>query len=625
MPNTMPALTIQPHPNKLRKAWMVVKFRYHPAMVKIVKDLPARQYDPDAKAWGFECNTIAVQALEGTGAHITLDPACKERWVMVGGTVPQTVSGEPKLRDDGRVDLNPNVRTLAERTPIPKDFPMKTLPMVHQREAFECILKNRKFYLNFDTGTGKTWLFLNTGLLASYVAQAPVAALLIGPNNKIPDYPYELSKHCPHGSYQFIDARGGKRKWEKSLKKAAAVLQATERKPFCFYIGLNWESLAPRLKGIKGLFDVYLEDESHSGKNPNSQRGKTAVRLAADAPWVVRGSADPAPQGPADLWAQLGPLKPGLLPSSFEGHKRRYLIRELAENRATGKKYQHTVGHQNLNELRDLFARVSYRASKDECLDLPPVIWERRYVQMTPQMRASYKEVVRDGVLLLENETQMLAENAAIAQLRARQVCSGFIGLTDMEGKPTGEHHLFDEQPKCEYICDELVPELLESVQFGRQVVIWAYHRVELQQLIERLEQKEVYHARRGEKPRAQKLRVAHLWGDTKKQDRLTLSERFRNGEIDVLVSNPQSGGTGLEFQTADVMIWASRDFSLLLRNQATGRLDRYGQKRKVLSIDVMFEDSIEEYNVEALEAKRNVQDLLRNDPRRFIQEAFSG
>lgn len=75
---------------------------------------------------------------------------------------------------------------------------------------------------------------------------------------------------------------------------------------------------------------------------------------------------------------------------------------------------------------------------------------------------------------------------------------------------------------------------------------------------------------------------AVHLTGKTKQKDRLSILERFRKGEIDVLISKPRLLGTGLNLQFLHICVFSWSKDSFEEFYQAVGRLQRYGQKGQV-------------------------------------------
>ncbi len=75
---------------------------------------------------------------------------------------------------------------------------------------------------------------------------------------------------------------------------------------------------------------------------------------------------------------------------------------------------------------------------------------------------------------------------------------------------------------------------------------------------------------------------AVHLTGKTKQETRIDILERFRHGEIPILITKPRLMGTGLNLQFLSVCIfsWSADSFESFY--QAVGRLHRYGQTKQV-------------------------------------------
>lgn len=77
--------------------------------------------------------------------------------------------------------------------------------------------------------------------------------------------------------------------------------------------------------------------------------------------------------------------------------------------------------------------------------------------------------------------------------------------------------------------------------------------------------------------------KVAHITGATKEKDRLDLVEKFRHGELDIIISKPRILGFGLNFQFCRIEIFSGLQDSYEQYYQAVKRVHRYGQTKKVL------------------------------------------
>jgi SNF2 family DNA or RNA helicase len=91
--------------------------------------------------------------------------------------------------------------------------------------------------------------------------------------------------------------------------------------------------------------------------------------------------------------------------------------------------------------------------------------------------------------------------------------------------------------------------------------------------------------------------------------------ERWRRGEISMLIVHPQSGGIGLNLQcnAGDLahVVWYDLPWSTENYIQANARVYRQGQTKPVMLHHLIMEKSIDEQVVEALEGRIDLQNAL--------------
>ncbi len=76
-----------------------------------------------------------------------------------------------------------------------------------------------------------------------------------------------------------------------------------------------------------------------------------------------------------------------------------------------------------------------------------------------------------------------------------------------------------------------------------------------------------------------------------------------------VLAAQIQAGGTGLNIQSASVVILCEPQFKPSIENQAISRVYRMGQSRNVLVFRLLCEDTVDEHIMQLLEEKQNTFD----------------
>ena len=102
-----------------------------------------------------------------------------------------------------------------------------------------------------------------------------------------------------------------------------------------------------------------------------------------------------------------------------------------------------------------------------------------------------------------------------------------------------------------------------------------------------------------------------YLDGQVPPQERLKLADSFNEGEGQVFLVSLKAGGTGLNLTGADVVIHYDPWWNPAAEEQATDRVYRIGQTRKVDVIRLVTHDTIEESVVELCRRKKELFEQL--------------
>lgn len=96
---------------------------------------------------------------------------------------------------------------------------------------------------------------------------------------------------------------------------------------------------------------------------------------------------------------------------------------------------------------------------------------------------------------------------------------------------------------------------------------------------------------------------------------RQEIIDEFNNSPAgSVLVSQIQSGGTGLNIQSASVVVICEPQLKPSIENQAISRAYRMGQSRSVLVYRLLCENSIDEKITDLLEQKQKIFDAFADE-----------
>jgi len=246
------------------------------------------------------------------------------------------------------------------------------------------------------------------------------------------------------------------------------------------------------------------------------------------------------------------------------------------------------AGYQHLPELRDKIAKHCYRVRKEDCLDLPPKIFQYRDIELTDEQKRIYKEILQDATAQLSKSKYVTTNNAMDQILRLHQVCCGYVP---------------DEAGELTNIPSHRVGAVLEVLEDHEgKAIIWATYQHEIQKLEKAL--KEEYG------PQA----VAVYYGGNV-NERGDDEARFKvDPDCRFMVATQAAGGLGMNWQVADLVIYAANNWNLALRLQSEDRAHRKGQTKSVTYVDITTRGTVEEKIIHALRNKMNLATTLTGE-----------
>jgi len=215
-------------------------------------------------------------------------------------------------------------------------------------------------------------------------------------------------------------------------------------------------------------------------------------------------------------------------------------------------------------------------------LDLPDKMFTKREVDLTDEQAKAYNEMKNMALALFE-QGMMTTQNALTQMMRLHQIVCGHVKLDSGE---------------VLHLPNNRVKELLSIVEeTDGKIIIWANYRHDIEAIKLALAKEYGMNA------------VATYYGDTEAEDRQTIVEDFQNpdSELRFFVGNPRTGGYGLTLTEAKTVVYFSNSFDLEVRLQSEDRAHRIGQTQKVLYIDLITPNSVDEKIVQALRNKIDI------------------
>jgi len=468
-----------------------------------------------------------------------------------------------------------------DQTPEKDDFLFKTEPFEHQRKTFYLSRDQKVFALLMEQGTGKTKVVIDNS--AYLYSKGEISALVvIAPNGVHRNWIREVETHLPDWcKYEITYYRSGMNK--KETESFESVLHSKDcLKIFTFNVEAFTSPKAVHwMEKILLSNDVMLVvDESTRIKTPGAKRTKLITKFGKQVKYKRILTGTPITKNAADVYAQFKFLDTQILGyDSFYSFRNQYCVMGGFEQRQI-------IAYKNLDELSRNVEGHSFRVLKKDCLDLPPKIYQRHFVEMSERQKKMYNTMKKGFIAELEGNV-IEAPEAITRLLRLQQILCGWFPTENERVQPIDE-----KNPRIEALKD-----VLEGIE--SKVIIWARFRADIR-AIERL---------------LGDLAVSYHGGVDSDARELAIDRFQKDPAIRYFIGTPQAGGTGLTLTAAEYAIYYSNSFDLEQRLQSEDRCHRIGTKNNVTYIDIECQKSIDSKIIKALRDKKNIADIITKDP----------
>lgn len=492
---------------------------------------------------------------------------------------------------------------IAEISPKPdlRRFPLRK----HQKVAFILGVAYPEFYMHLDMGLGKCCLSL--ALLNYFIKIGRIRkGIVLAPTDEICDtWEEEIHKWNFPDPYVILK-ESSKTKWEwyEDLEQGIAIasypglvrmLSQKERikrkgKKAKNALVPNRDLLDRFLIGI----DAVIFDEVTKTQNNMSltYRLCNQISKAANYRYALAGRA--FGRDPMSVWAQFMLTDRG---KTF--HKNKGFFQEVffeAKKSFWGGPYskEYKFNKKREEDFGRIMQHRSIRYDSDECLDLPDLVADKKYVVLPSTSAVYYKKAVEE----LRKSKGNLRE-CKNAFIRMRQISSGYIGFIDDDTDERAQLE-FEENPKLNLLLD-----LVEQVPDNRKFVIcidFIYSGLRISKALQNL-----------------KIEHGFLYGGTK--DWPSMKARFDNSEdFRGLIVQSQKGSYGLNLQAANYSFVYESPVSVEVREQYNRRLRRQGQQHTVFQYDLIMRNTADEAILRFHTEGRNLYKHLVIDPESVVK-----
>jgi SNF2 family DNA or RNA helicase len=429
-------------------------------------------------------------------------------------------------------------------SPMTRDYNWPGLykPFAHQKTTSEYLSINNKAFCFNEAGTGKTSSVLWTADYLMNIGKVKRVLIICPLSIMYSAWQGDVFNTCMHRTSAVCHGSSDKRK---------KIIQGDYD-----FIIINYDGVAVIRDEIKKKkFDLIVVDECNAYKSPRTARWKNLKNLITDDTmlWMMTGT--PASQSPLDAYGLAKMVCPENIPK-FSATWRDKVMYQISRFKWLPKK----------TAKDDVFKALqpAIRFAKDQCLDLPSVMYQTRIVPLTKQAEKYYKQL-KTQMLFEAGGESVTAVNAASGLTKLLQISGGAV-YTDKR-----EVIEFDIKPRLSAL-DEVIFET------DHKVIIFVPFRHTIDVVSTHLEDNHISNE--------------VINGDVSATKRADIIDRFQTqDEPRVLVIQPQSASHGVTLTKADTVVFWSPVMSVEVYLQCVARIDRVGQKNKMTVVHLQGSD----------------------------------
>jgi SNF2 family DNA or RNA helicase len=521
------------------------------------------------------------------------------------------------------------------RSKTEPDFPVNT-KLTNKLRPFqivdaEFLTTMHRALLTNGMGSGKT-----VAALSALEEADAYPALVVTLSSTKFAWENEVAKFYPHRTVQVINGTASQRK--KQFKSFV-----DEKKDI---LVINWENLRnhsklstfgshalkkcqehggydPRITPAKCEvhpkelnfidFKGVVADEAHRIKDPASKTASALRAATGDAEYRFALTGTPVANGQDDLYSILLWLYPETFPSKTKWIDR-YLIKRV---NYFGGFDVIGIKPEMEEEWYQILNPILRRMPKELVLpQLPPIVYMRKEVEMSPKQKSAYNDMRNTLVADLESG-KLIASTALVQMTRLQQLASSYAEVenTVVIDEETGEEKL-KQKIKLVSPSNKIDAFIEDLPDYGdSQIVVFSPSK----QIINLLEERLIALNNKEEKSKKIKKNIityGRITGDEGAIERQYNIDLFQEGKLKLMLVTTQAGGTGITLTNADVVVYLGRSFNKITDEQSLSRVHRIGSEKfdRILCVDYISPGTVDYAIMESLNKKEDVlQDILRD------------
>lgn len=327
-------------------------------------------------------------------------------------------------------------------------------------------------------------------------------------------------------------------------------------------IVINYESLKPRVKVLNELIDaktMIVFDEVHRVKGIGGQRARAALKLGNQAQYRYVLTGTPIPNTYKDIYNFLHLL--------YKDEYNGFFGWEVNE-----------LENPNAKKVNEKLYPFFWRTNKKD-LNIPKAEPDNRIITKPTEQQLNLAKAI------YENESNILAIYIRLLQastnpaLLLDKINYYDLGFLEDEVDLTQFNALNDEESEKARILsykkldvknmisnkfEKGIELIMDLVNEGKKVLVWGMFVNTMHKIVKRL--------------KTNGVSVNLIYGETDREERVELINEFRDGNIQVLVTNPNTLGESVSLhQTVHDAVYFEYNFNLTFMLQSRDRIHRLG------------------------------------------------
>lgn len=560
---------------------------------ELCKSLPGASWSPKEQVWRVPLSWTTCLALRSTFRDD----------LVIGPLLAEWAANEVATR------INPSNAFRELET-----FEGDEVLFPHQRAGVEFLATAKRALLADEPGLGKTAQAIRALKMLHERGEEVFPILIVCPNTLKKNWAREFTKWWPEVPTQVIKGSAVQRKrqfedpaqvfiinWESLRTHSRLAPYGSVALTRCRACGGQDEKISEtrcevHLRELNNIdFKSVIADEIHRSKDPKSKQSRALWAASGDAKVRFALTGTPIANNVVDLWSILHWISPKDWPSKTKWIDR--MVDTMLN--AFGGMMVIGVKPAMQDEFYKSVNPVMRRMLKKVVLPwLPPVMNERRDVEMSTKQKKAYEQMRDLMIAELGSGDTLTAPSVLTQTIRLLQFASSYATLDTNES--TGEIKAVLDSPSCKV---EALMDDIDNGDFGDDsVAVCAVSKQLINLLSAELTKKKILHGL--------------ITGDQDEDERQKAIDDFQSGAIKWILFTAQAGGVGITLTAARRLIMLQRPWSLVDHKQVLDRVHRIGSEvhDSIVITDYVTEGSIEERVIQVLETKAdNFEQIVRD------------